>query len=177
MLRQAKWLFYRDRVLEQLGALLLAYPRGRQFFGDFPGLKAEVRRHFDAGLAPASASLQLASGILTGLLRQLGGAERAWVLARLRSMELEGLKAIAAERNAGRRRDETAPAAFAAELAGVAMFMARGLAEEGTLAREEYAWLLGELEAALGPNGEADSGPLSRRFALPERGAQWGSPA
>jgi hypothetical protein len=174
MLRQAKWLFYRDRVLEQLGALLLAYPRGRQFFGDFPGLKAKMREHFDAGLAPASASLQLASGILTGLLRQLGAAERALVLARLRSVELEALKAIAAERNAGRRRDETAPAAFAAELAGVAIFMARGLAEEGMLGRAEYAWLLGELETALGSNGEAGSGPLSRRFALPEERPLWG---
>ena len=177
MLRQAKWLFYRDRVLEQLGALLLAYPRGRQFLGDFPGLKAKMRQHFDAGLAPASASLQLASGILTGLLRQLGGAERAWVLARLRSVELEELKAIAAERNAGRRHDLAEPAAFAAELAGVAIFMARGLAEEGILSRQEYAWLLGELEIALDRNGEADSGPLSRRFALPEKRTLWGTQA
>jgi hypothetical protein len=175
MLRQAKWLFYRDRVLEQLGALLLAYPRGRQFFRDFPGLKVEMRRQFDAGVAPASAALQLASGILSGLVRQLGAAERTVVLARLRSVELEELKAIAAERNAGRRRDETAPAAFAAELAGVAIFMARGLAEEGILARAEYAWLLGELDAALGRDGEAET--LSRRFALPETEAQWGSPA
>jgi hypothetical protein len=177
MLRQARWLFYRDGVLEQLSALLLAYPRGRQFFRDFPGLKAEMRRQFDAGVAPASAALQLATGILSGLVRQLGEADRALVLARLRSMELEALKAIAAERNAGRRRDETAPAAFAAELAGVSIFMARGLAEAGILARREYAWLLGELETALDPGGEADSGPLSRRFALPERGGQWGSPA
>ena len=177
MLRQAKWLFYRDRVLEQLGALLLAYPRGRQFFRDFPGLKVEMRRQFDAGVAPASAALQLASGILSGLVRQLGAAERTVVLARLRSVELEELKAIAAERNAGRRRDETAPAALAAELAGVAIFMARGLAEEGILARQEYAWLLGELEIALDRNGEADSGPLSRRFALPEKHTLWGTPA
>ena len=136
-----------------------------------------MRQNFDAGLAPASAALQLASGILTRLLRQLGAAERALVLARLRSVELGALKEIAAERNAGRRRDEVEPVKFAAELAGVAIFMARGLAEEGILAREEYAWLLGELETALRPNGEADSGPLSRRFALPERAAQWRSPA
>src|SRR5687767_2869319 len=104
MLRQAKWLFYRDRVLEQLGALLLIYPRGRQFFSDFPGLKAEMHRHFDAGLAPASSALQLAAGILSGLLRHLGEADCALALERLRSVELEGLKAMAAERNAGRRR-------------------------------------------------------------------------
>ena len=177
MLRQAKWLFYRDRVLEQLGALLLAYPRGRQFFSDFPGLKTETRRHFDGGLAPASAALQLAAGILSGLLRQLGAAERAAVLARLRTVQLEELKAIAAERNAGRRRDETAPAAFAAELAGVAIFMARGLAEEGILAREEYAWLLAELETTLDPNGEADTERLSRRFALAEKRTLWGTRA
>ena len=177
MLRQAKWLFYRDRVLEQLGALLLAYPRGRQFFRDFPGLKAEMCRHFDAGVAPAPAALQLASGILSGLVRQLGAAERTVVLARLRTVQLEELKAIAAERNAGRRRDETAPAAFAAELAGVAIFMARGLAEEGILARAEYAWLLGELETALDPGGEVDTERLSRRFALPEKHTLWGTRA
>ncbi len=177
MLRQAKWLFYRDRVLDQLGALLLAYPRGRQFFRDFPGLKVEMRRQFDAGVAPASAALQLASGILSGLVRQLGAAERTVVLARLRSVELEELKAIAAERNAGRRQDLAEPAAFAAELAGVAIFMARGLAEEGILSRQEYAWLLRELESALDRSGDADSGPLSRRFALPEKHTLWGTPA
>ena len=172
MLRQARWLIYRDRVLEQLGALLLAYPRGRQFIGDFPALKPEMRRHFDDGSAPASAALQVAAKILGGLLGQLEPAERALVAARLGALDLDALKAIATERLARRRDDAAGPVELAIELGGVAIFVARGLAEEGTLAREEYSYLIGELENALSPVGGAE--PLSRRFALPQRRTQWG---
>lgn len=175
MLRQAKWLFYRDRMLEQLGALLLAYPRGRQFPDDFPGLKAGMRRHFDGGLPPASAALQLAGGIVAGLLRPLAAEERERVLARLLASGLDDLKAAATRRTARRSRDVTDPTELAAELAGVAIFMARGLAEEGTLSRDEYAWFVGELDAALG-SGEGLAESLGRRFALPERRTQWRAP-
>ena len=119
MLRQAKWLFYRDRVLEQLGALLLAYPRGRQFSDDFPGLKAAMRRHFDGGLPPGSAALQLAGGIVAGLLRQLGAEERETVLTPLLALGLDDLKAAATQRTARRSPDIADPIAFATELAGV----------------------------------------------------------
>ena len=176
MLRQAKWLFYRDRVLEQLGALLLAYPRGRQFFRDFPGLKSEMRRHFEAGLAPASSALQLAAAIVAGLLGQLGAGEREDVAARLGALDLDGLKATASERLARRSAETGEPRAFAIELAGLAIFIARGLAEEGTLSREEYNLLLGEIATALRPDG-ADTERLSRRFALAEKRTLWGTRA
>ncbi len=151
---------YRDQVLEQLGALLLMYPRGRQFAKDFPDLRATVRRHFEEGVAPASAASQIAADMLADILRQLGAKERATVLAGILAAPPEAAESLAARRLGGDRTRKAEAVAFATELASVAIFMGRRMAEEGTLRRDELRHLLAAIEGALGAEGQ----PLAGSF-------------
>jgi len=137
-------------VLEQLGAFLLMYPRGRQFAADFPDLRATIRRRFEEGVAPSSAALQIAADILADMLRQLGAEERTAVLAAIRAAPPESVESRAARRLAGERARTAEKAAFATELSSVAILMARRMAEEGTLRQGEFRHLVAAIEAALG---------------------------
>ena len=173
MLRYARWLSYRDKVLEHLGALLVMYPRGRQFTDDVPQLREAIRIHFDSGMPPSGAAVQLAAGIAGQLLQQLASGDRALVLRRLREMERTDAEALAS-RQISRRPGETRdPVAFAANLIGVAILIASRMADEGSLHRNDLERLLSEFDAATG--GDEETGPssqsachaLARRFSLP----------
>ena len=137
-------------MLEQLGALLLMYPRGRQFAADFPDLRATIRRRFEEGVAPSSAALQIAADILADMLRQLGKEDRAAVLAAILAAPPETVESRAARRLAGERTRAAEKVAFATELSSVAILMARRMAEEGTLRQEESDYLAGAIRSALG---------------------------
>jgi hypothetical protein len=155
---------YRDQVLDHLHTLLLMYPRGRQLRKDYPGLSAAIRREFDGAAGPFSAALRLAGDIIAGLLRQLDAEERAAVLSDLLSLDLEWAKALAAERLAAPKASPPSACILAVELCGVAIFMARSLAEAEALRRSEYRRLLAAIESALGATAE----PLQNRFGFPD---------
>src|SRR5687767_2196196 len=125
MLRYAKWLAYRDKVLDHLGALLVMYPRGRQFTADFPGLRDEMQRHFEAGASPAGAALQMAAAIIADILGQLSREQRRSALAQLESLGGAELQERAAQQLSRRPPQLRDPAEFAASLIGVALFLAR----------------------------------------------------
>ena len=168
--RFVKRLRFRDKTLDHLGALLLYYPSGRQFTKDFPGLRRTIRAHCDAGVAPESSALQIAVGILERFLRQLSADERAAVVAALAETDLEALGALAAKRMAQRKVRPGDGVTFATQLSGVAIFMARRMAETGALRREEFQHLLNSVEAALRAqpaDGETTpQSPLAAVFGL-----------
>jgi hypothetical protein len=155
--RFVRRLRYRDQVLEHLGALLLMYPRGRQFADDFPGLRASIRTHFEEGAAPSAAALKIAADILSGLLHQLSDLEKRGLLSSLANADPVEAKALASRRLARAKTDAAnaaAPTVFAGELASVAIFMAWRMSEEGTLRREEVNYLLRTIEEALGAEAQ-----------------------
>ena len=122
MLRLARRLQYRDRVLDHLGALLIWYPSGRQFFKDFPG-QAEIRGDFEAGVAAQRSALRLAKTIIEDLVAQLDQSGRSAVAAALGTLDMEELRAIASDRVAGGASTVKDRTAFIAQLIGAAIFM------------------------------------------------------
>lgn len=166
MLRYARWLRYRDQVLGHVGALLLAYPRGRRISADHPRLRASIRVLFDAGVSPTAAAAQLASAVITGLMGQLDAEGRLAALERLRSLDEEMLRSMASRCIAGALEPPTSPPILAAELAAVAMFLARRMTEEGTLNRRDYDALSSEIVNVLcddlRPAAEAAGGSTFR---------------
>ena len=178
MLRLVKWFSYRDGVLEHLGTLLVMYPRRRQFGDDFPGLRAVMRGHFEAGVSPTASAVQLTALIIGELIGQLTQAEREAVLEQLQSLDIDAFEPIAARQISRRPEAPRDRAAFAVRLIGGALLMARRMAAEGTLGRGEQAALLAKLDEALCPatNGAADARPfrsLSERFATEEPPTRW----
>lgn len=159
MLRLFRWLGFRDKALDQLGALLLMYPRGRQFTADFAGLRQAMRAHFEAGISPAGSAVQIAAAIAGDLVRQLAPKQRAEVRERLQAFEPGTLEALAQRQIAGMEARPADSAVFAAQLAGVALFLARRMTEEATLHRSEYEYLLAEIEAASGPRDIDEAAP------------------
>jgi hypothetical protein len=150
MLRFVRRLAYRDRVIEQLSALLVMYPRGRQFADDFPALPTTIRTRFDDGASPAACTAELAGAILGDLLGQLDEVERSAVAERLRNVGAEQFRMLAAQRICERRRDGAADrTSFVAELTGVALYLARRMLEEGTLGAREYEFLAATVDRAL----------------------------
>ncbi len=155
MLRFARWLNYRDEALGHLGALLAMYPRGRQFTRDFPGLRRALKAHFDAGLSPAGAALQLGATIIADLARQLDAGGRAAAAAELKRISADELGELAA-RQISRQPDEVPPPAiFLARLAGVALFLGGRMAEEGRLAQGEMQFFAATVDNALRTGGDA----------------------
>ncbi len=173
MLRFVKRLNYRDRVHEHLNALLVGYPPGRQFADDFPGLAEAIRAHFEAGVSAPSAALQIAAGIASGLLGQLDSAEKTSVLKGLARLDARELEAMAARRIAGARDELRGRVSFATQLAGLAIYMAGRMTQEGALRQAEYEFFLGELEkpfeteAGRAGSNRARAPILSEMFALP----------
>ena len=149
MLSVIKRLRYRDEVLQRLGTLLVMYPRRRQFAADFPGLRDLLRAHFQAGVSSTGSALQLSVTIIEALARQLAARDRAAVSAQLNETDWSELQRTTARQLAGKPWPARDAATFAAQLIGGAIFMARRMAEEGTLGRAEYAFLLWELDRIL----------------------------
>ena len=149
MLSFVKRLAYRDRVLEQLSTLLVMYPRGRQFADDFRTLPGIIRARFEEGASPASCAVELAGMILGELLGQLDAQARSAVAERLRNADPDQLKALAAQRISERGKDPADPVALAADMAGVALYLARRMTEEGSLGAREYEFLAAAIDRAL----------------------------
>lgn len=166
MLRYARWLRYRDQVLGHVGALLLTYPRGRSISADHPGLRASIRVLFDSGVPPAAAAAQLAAAVITGFIRQLDTGARHAALERLRRLDDEMLRSMASRVLDGTLKLPDSPPTLAAELAAMAMFLARQMAEEGTLSQRDYEALSSEIVDMLYvdtlPAAEAAGGSIFR---------------
>ena len=171
MLRFVRRLNYRDRVHEHLNALLVGYPHGRQFAEDFPGLRHAIRSHFEADVSAPGAALQIAARIIAGLLDQLDAAGKQVILKGLIRLDREKLQAMASRRIAVPRPEPREPLAFATELTGLAIFMARRMTEEGVLHRGEYDFFLGALQKAFEWESEG-AGALTAQFAFAD-GPTW----
>ncbi len=76
MRRFFRRLNHRDAVMKNLEALLLNYPRGRQFARDFPRLKTAIRADFEAGVPPTLAALKISESVIANFVDQLEGPRR-----------------------------------------------------------------------------------------------------
>jgi hypothetical protein len=169
MRRFFRRLNHRDAVMRNLDALLLLYPRGRQFPRDFPTLKATIRSDFETGVPPTVSALRISGGVIGSFVGQLGDDQKARVLAALVEHGRAHYAVIALRRVKGPRvkawrepvRD---PVLFVSELAGAAIYIAGRMAEEGTIRWDEYADFLTNIETALGVSPK-DQQPLGRAFA------------
>jgi len=150
MLRFIRRLNYRDRVLEILGALLVAYPRGRQFFRDFPELRDRIRAYFAAETPPARAALSLATEMLSSLVGQLDAKAKRDVSAALAALTPEEIKLIANSRTARVRGQRADVAQMLAEVMSVALFMAQRMSEAGTIGESDRTRFSETIEALLG---------------------------
>jgi len=155
MMRFIKRLNYRDRVLEILGALFVAYPRGRQFFRDFPGLRDRIRGYFDAQTPPARAALALAAEMLSALVGQLDAKARCDLSTALATLTAEEVERIANSRTARMRGPRGDAAQMLAEVMSVALFMAQRMSEAGTIGESDRASFAASVKAFVGDGRES----------------------
>ncbi len=141
---------HRDAVLAHLGALLLCYPPKRQFADDFPELKSRMRSDFEAGVTASSSALQIAEAIVGSFVGQLDATEKAAVLGGLVDTGRRGFAEIAERRVKGAREPAGGNVLFVTRLAGVALFMAGRMSEEGSVGRHAYAEFVARLALLLG---------------------------
>ena len=160
------WLRYRDAVLDTLNAILLAYPRGRQFTGDFPELKSVIRVHFADGVSAQGSALQIAESIIANFTRQLSSPESAAALEALIVAGGRGFGELAERRVRGKREEIRDNAAFVIQLAGIALFMGGRLTQDGSLSRADRDGFLARIAATLGASA-AQAKALSDAF-IPE---------
>ena len=161
MLRFFQRLNHRDAVRGNLNALLLMYPRKRQFERDFPALKSTMRAHFNAGVAPPSSALQIATSIIEGFLLQLTDEEKRAVAEALAASDVREIELLAERRIGGERDQNGDNVFFATRLCGVALLMAGRMMGVGALRRTEYERLVAAIERALGVD---ESLELAGRF-------------
>ena len=155
---------HRNAALGNLEALLLMYPRKRQFVRDFPQLKAMFRSHFEAGIAPASSAVVAATAIIEDLCRQLGDDEKRAIVAALDASD-PGEVGKLAERRVGGEKDERGDQVFfATRFCGVALFMAGKMTGVGALRQEEYRSFAASIGRALDAAGEVG---LAEKFRAP----------
>jgi len=154
MLKFIRRLNYRDRVLETLGALFVAYPRGRQFFRDFPDLRNRIRSYFEAETPPAHAGLALATEMLASLVGQLDAKAKRNLNAALTALTAEEIERIAGNRTARVRAPSSDAARTLAEVIAVALFMARRMSEAGTIGESDRARFAEAIDALLGEHAE-----------------------
>ena len=166
MLRFIQWVNHRNATLGHLDALLMMYPRKRQFFRDFPKLKETVREHFEKGVPSASSALIGATSIIEGLLKQLTAEEKQATAKALAASDPGELEKLALRRIAGERDQPGDKAFFATRLSGVAILMAGKMVGVNGVQREEYRKLIDAVENAL---GVTDSLDLAERFQPPVR--------
>ena len=150
MLRFIRRLNYRDRVLETLGALFVAYPRGRQFFRDFPGLRDRIRSYFEAETPPARAALALGAEMLGTLIGQLDAKSVQELRAALTKLPAQDIERIASQRTSRMRGPSGDASQVLAEVIGVALFMARRMSEAGTIGESDRARFAETIDALLG---------------------------
>jgi hypothetical protein len=150
MLRFVQRLNYRNAVRGHLDALLMMYPRKRQFERDFPTLKALIRADFEADVSPASSAVSIAAGIITSLLEQLQEAERSSVAQSLDASDPDEIVKLAERRIGGERDQKGDNVFFATRLCGVALLMAGRMTTAGALGREERDHLAVTIAGILG---------------------------
>ena len=144
------WLGYRDAVLADLNALLVAYPRGRQFTDDFPGLKSLLRSHFDGEVHGPSSALQISETIIGTFIRQLSEAQRTNVLEALIANGRKSFEEFVDGQIAGRRGTSREPVAFSVHLTGCALFIADRMASRGLLGRSDTDAFVERIAKTLG---------------------------
>ena len=168
MLRFFQRLHHRDAVRGNLDALLLMYPRKRQFERDFPALKTTMRAHFSGGVEPASSALQIATSIIEGFLLQLTEEEKRAVAGALVASDVREIEMLAERRIGGERDQNGDNVFFATRLCGVALLMAGRMAGVGALRRAEFVRLVTAIERTLGVE---ESLELTRKFQFAEQAA------
>ena len=149
MLRFIERLTYRNAVRGNLDALLLMYPRKRQFERDFPTLKALIRSDFEAGVTAPSSALSIASGIIASLLGQLTESERQSTVEALAASDPAEIEALATRRIGGERDQRGDNVFFATRLCGVALLMAGRMTTVGALQRDHLDHLVGTIASHL----------------------------
>jgi hypothetical protein len=137
MLRFVQRLNHRNAVRGNLDALLMMYPRKRQFERDFPSLRKLIREDFEKGVSPTSSAVSIAAGIITSLLEQLKETERSEVAQSLDASDPDEIEKLAERRIGGERDQRGDNIFFATRLCGVALLMAGRMTTAGTLRREE----------------------------------------
>ena len=157
---------HRNAVMENLNALLLMYPRKRQFIRDFPKLKATLREHFEGEVAPPSSALAIAIGIIEGFLQQLSAEEKRATAATLAASDTTEVEKLAERRIGGEKDQRGDKVFFATRLSGVAMFMAGKMVSVNALRRDEYERFVAAIERALGMTNGID---LAGRFRPPRQ--------
>ena len=165
MLRFIERINHRNAVMENLNALLLRYPRKRQFIRDFPKLKATLREHFEGEVAPPSSALAIAISIIEGFIQQLSAEEKRATTAALAASDLMEIERLAERRIGGEKDQRGDKVFFATRLSGVAILMAGKMTSVSALGREEYEQLVRALERALDAPGLG----LAERFWPPRQ--------
>lgn len=150
MLRFVQRLNHRNAVRANLDALLMMYPRKRQFERDFPSLKRLIREDFEKDLPPASSAVSIAAGIITSLLEQLKEAERSSVARSLDASDPDEIEKLAERRIGGERDQRGDNVFFATRLCGVALLMAGRMTTAGALSRDERDHLTSTIAGNLG---------------------------
>jgi hypothetical protein len=161
MLRFFQRLNHRDAVRGNLDALLMMYPRKRQFERDFPALKATIRTHFGAGVEPPSSALQIATSIIEGFLLQLTDEEKRQVAEALTTSDLHEVEMLAERRIGGESDQKGDNVFFATRLCGVALLMAGKMASVGAVRQGEYQHFASLIERELGAEGDTITGAFT----------------
>jgi hypothetical protein len=154
MLRFIQWINHRNATLGHLDALLMMYPRKRQFFRDFPRHRQIVRAHFEADVPPATSALLVATSIIEGFLKQLTAEEKQATAKALAASDLTEIEKLAERRIGGEKDQPGDKVFFATRLSSVAILMAGKMVAVNAVQREEYRTLIGAVEHALGVSPE-----------------------
>ena len=150
MLRFVQWLNHRNAVRGNLDALLMMYPRKRQFERDFPTLRALIRADFEAGVPPPSSAVSIAAGIITTLLEQLSASDRGSVIRTLETSDPDEIEKLAERRIGGEKDQKGDNVFFTTRLCGVALLMAGRMTTAGALRRDERDHLVNTIAEKLG---------------------------
>ena len=150
MRRYFRWLNYRDAVLANLNALLVAYPAGRQFADDFPELKPLLRSCLDGGTSVHSSALKISERIIGNFIDQLDSGRKAKTIEALLGRDPESFEDLAHSNVGGRHARPPDPTIFMAELVGCALFMAGRMCSEGMLGHSDFEGFLRRVAERLG---------------------------
>lgn len=164
MWRFIQRIYHRNATLGHLEALLMMYPRKRQFLDDFPRFNATIREHFEEAVPAASSALVIAESIIEGFLRQLSPEEKRATAEALAACDLHEIEELVERRIGGEKDQPGDKVFFATRLSAVALLMAGKMAGVNALQRQEYEHLAAAIEQAL----EATDGiRLAERFLPP----------
>jgi len=145
---------HRNATLGHLEALLMMYPRKRQFFRDFPHFKETVREHFEGEVPAASSALAVATNVIENFLLQLRADEKNATAAALVACDLHDIEKLVERRIGGEKDQPGDKVFFATRLSAVAILMAAKMARVNAVQRQEYEHLATAIGRALGAAGD-----------------------